>query len=215
MTAGMESSFYTFCRFWVKAYFKLVHRSKCFGVEHFPQTGPFILAANHCSFYDPPLLAYPLSRPLHFFARRSLLRHKLLGRLILALNTIPVDRNAADIGALKKVFAVLKRGEGVLMFPEGTRAPDGRPGPPQSGIGMVACRGGAPVVPARTFGAYEAWGKQNRFPRPLRPISVVYGPPLAPGQFDPGSAAPDRYAEAARRIMDAILELRPPPGSPL
>ncbi|MDR0535126.1 MAG: 1-acyl-sn-glycerol-3-phosphate acyltransferase [Puniceicoccales bacterium] len=179
------------------------------GLEHIP-SGPSIIACNHQSFFDPPLVGSSLPVETFFFARKTLFENPVLGRLLHVCNTIPVDRDGgSDITAFKRVFAVLKGGQRLLMFPEGTRSHDGRMLKPQAGIGLMACKTKVPVVPVRVFGANQLLPRGAFFPRPNTRLGVVFRPPLQPASFDPGPGHPERFIEASRRIM-AEIERTPP-----
>jgi 1-acyl-sn-glycerol-3-phosphate acyltransferase len=102
-----------------------------------------------------------------------------------------------------------KEGRVVILFPEGTRSPDGNLQPPKPGIGMLACRAGVPVIPARIFGSFEAFGRGGRL-RLGTPVSIVYSKPMAPAEYDDPSVGKARYELAAQRIMDRIAAIKPP-----
>lgn len=193
-----------------RCYFTALHRTKVFGLENIPLEGPFIIAAHHSSYYDPPLLGYAVRRPLFYFARRSLMRFKFTAWLLPRLNNIPIDRDSADMGALKKAFNILKQGHGLVLFPEGTRSPDGTVRQFKSGVGMIACRFQLPVIPARNFGTFKAFSKKSKFPRLGKALTVVYGTPMMPSDYDPGKKAQDRYKEATDRIRERVIALRSP-----
>ena len=205
-----ESLLYKLVRVLATLYFRCLHRTRIIGVENIPATGPFIIAAHHSSYYDPLLFGYPLPRPIFYFARRNLMRFKITAWLLPRLNTIPVDRDSADMGALKRVFNILKRGQGLILFPEGTRSPDGTVRAFKSGVGMIACRFQLPVIPARNFGAFEAFSKKSKFPRLGKALTVVYGEPIMPSDYDPGKKVQDRYEEATDRIRERVIALCPP-----
>lgn len=194
------------------SYFELFHQVEVHGLENVPPTGGFLLASNHASHYDPPLAGCGLPRPIHYFARKSLLDSKAGAWLLPRLNTIPVDRDGpGDIAALRRVLGVLAQGHGVIVFPEGTRSSDGNLQEPKPGVGFLACRAAAPVLPVRVFGTFEAFGRQRKIPKFGVPLEVVYGPLLHPAEFDPGgSDKAARYQEAARRILAAIAAIQPP-----
>lgn len=151
------------------------------GHGHVPKQGGVILAANHQSFLDPVIVACGIDRELHFMARRSLFDVPVLGPLIIALNTFPVERDSGDVKGVRTAIERLKKGAALLIFPEGTRTRDGRIGPMKSGIRIVAERAAVPTVPVLIDGAYPVWPKGRRLPRPYGRIHVVYGPPIAPG----------------------------------
>ena len=180
------------------------------GSENIPLQGSFILAVNHASFYDPAAIVCRLSRPIHFFARKSLFKG-LFGTLIAKLNAIPVDRDSdGDVSAIKRVLGLLRKGEALLLFPEGTRSPDGNLQESQRGIGMIACRTGVPILPARIFGSYESLGKHRKWPKIGQRISIVFGPLILPMDIDPGGEHDLRYETSAKRIMKAIDRIRLP-----
>jgi len=181
-----------------------------YGVENIPGAGKFIVASNHASMLDPPVVGAMCSRQLHPFARGTLWRGGIISWWLDAVGTIPVDREAgSDVGAIKRILHVMKEGGGIVLFPEGTRTRTGGLQPPKAGVGLMACRTGAPVVPTRIFGSFEAMGRD----RPLRlgtPLSVVFGPPLFPADYDDPGAGKERYQRASERIMAAIAELKIP-----
>jgi 1-acyl-sn-glycerol-3-phosphate acyltransferase len=191
----------------------LFYRNTIEGIHHVPREGPFIVASNHLSFFDPPLVGSSLPRELYYFARKTLFKPGWRSHVLEQVHTIPVDRDGdgSDISAFKKVFSVLKGGNGLLIFPEGTRSPDGRPGKSQRGVGLIACRAGVPVLPVRVFGTHTVYGRNRTLPDWQGNLTVVIGPILSPESFDPGPSHDDRYPEAARRIMSAITRLSLPP----
>jgi 1-acyl-sn-glycerol-3-phosphate acyltransferase len=183
-------------------------RGEIAGLENVPRTGAYIVAANHASLLDPPIVGLYLPRPVRFFARQTLWKPGLASWWLDSVGCIAVDRDGGnDFGALKKVLAVLKEGNVVILFPEGTRSPDGRLQPPKPGVGFIACHAKVPVVPARIFGSADAFGKAGRF-RPGTPVAVTYGRPLLPADYDDPAAGRDRSQRAAERIMDAIAGLQ-------
>ena len=119
--------------------------------------GPVILASNHESYLDPPLVGSVPDRAIYFLARKSLLAGPFFGWLLPKLNVIPVDQEGNDRSALKALIRILRAGEGTLVFPEGERTADGRLQPALPGLGFVIAKTLAPVVPMRIFGAREAW----------------------------------------------------------
>ncbi|MGF1530583.1 MAG: lysophospholipid acyltransferase family protein [Puniceicoccaceae bacterium] len=180
------------------------------GAENIPEGKAFILASNHSSFIDPPALGSALPRPVYFFARKTLLVGPFKW-LLPRINTIPVDRDGeSDVVALKKVFRVLAAGEGVVFFPEGTRSPDGKLQGAKKGLGMIACRAGAVIVPARIFGAFETLGRQDRFPRHGFRVTVVFGRPFYASEIDPGVGGSDRYQIVSDRILEAVGRIERP-----
>jgi 1-acyl-sn-glycerol-3-phosphate acyltransferase len=112
---------------------------------------------------------------LYFLARDTLFRNWFFGRLISSVNTIPVKRGEADLGAMKTVISKLKEGNGVCLFPEGTRTRDGKIAAFKPGFGLLCRRGNAAVVPAVVDGAFECWPRHKKIFSPGGRISVCYG----------------------------------------
>lgn len=192
--------------------FDVFFRGEIAGHENIPPSGAFILAANHASFFDPPAIGCRVSRQMHYFARKTLFKPGLPAKILHQVNTIPVDlENEGDISALKTVFRVLKTGGSVLLFPEGTRTYDGKLRSPQSGVGMIACKSGVPVVPCRIFGSYEAYGRHHPRPNFNHPLDIAFGPLLHPKDYDKGGKSKERYGQASQTIMAAIARIPPPP----
>ncbi|MCS7338507.1 MAG: 1-acyl-sn-glycerol-3-phosphate acyltransferase [Verrucomicrobiae bacterium] len=199
----------------LRCLFRIVFRWRVFGAEHVPARGPFILAANHASYLDPPVLGAACPRELCYLARKSLFRFKPFAALIRWCNAVPVERDGAGAEGLKTVLDKLGAGWGVLMFPEGTRSPDGRLQPGRLGIGLLVVKSRAPVVPVRVFGTDRALGRGAAVPRPCR-ITVVFGAPL---DFTKRSAEARNcskaelrrcYQQIADEVMSAIAKLGPP-----
>ena len=166
--------------------------------------GGAIIAANHASYLDPPIVASAFDTPVAFLARKTLFQ-RLGAWLYPKLNAFPIDRDHADLQSIKSILKKLKNGERVLMFPEGTRSEDGLLGDAKAGIGMLVAKSGVPVQPIRIFGAYESWPKGGRY-HPY-PIKVCIGDPVA---FDPGDLkekSRDAYQRIADQLMSAIAAL--------
>jgi 1-acyl-sn-glycerol-3-phosphate acyltransferase len=184
-------------------------------VEHadrVPQTGGVILAPNHASFLDPPLVGAALKRPVTYLARKSLFRFPPMGWLLRRCHCIPVDREAATPAGLRTLLHRLQDGEAVLLFPEGTRSPDGVVRPPETGLGLLVVRSTAPVVPVRLCGTFEAYGRHHRWPRP-RPVRVVFGMPMTFEAERREAATADRarlkalYREIGEAWYEAVRRL--------
>jgi 1-acyl-sn-glycerol-3-phosphate acyltransferase len=170
--------------------------------------GPVILAANHASFADPPLVGSVSDRAVYFLARRSLLNGWFMGWILPKLNVIPVDSETGrDRTALKALIRILRAGQGTVVFPEGQRTPDGKLQAAQPGLGLVIAKTLAPVVPVRIFGAYEAWPIHENWPRPGR-ITIVVGEPIFFTQGDVEPGGKEVYQRLSQRVMDAIAALR-------
>jgi 1-acyl-sn-glycerol-3-phosphate acyltransferase len=174
------------------------------GKEHLPRTGPTLVVCNHVSQADPPVLGLSISpRRTYYMAKEELFRVPGVRRAIWRLGSFPVDRGGADRRAMRLAREVLGRGDLLLMFPEGTRSPEGRLGPGLPGAGSLGLVPGVAVVPA------AVWGSQMG----LAPIRVVFGPPLDLSDLTDGPRG-RRAQAAAERMMAAIAELLPQAGGP-
>jgi 1-acyl-sn-glycerol-3-phosphate acyltransferase len=183
------------------------------GAENVPATGGIILAANHASHLDPPLVGAGIKRDINYLARESLFRFPLLGQLLRSWNSVPVDRDGGGGGrGLKTILNRLLGGACIILFPEGTRSRDGKLQPARAGIGLVVAKSKAPVVPVRVFGTFEAYGRNHKFPRP-KPIAVKYGAPMRFEKLRAEAKDCSRerlkqiYQEIADEIMSAIAAL--------
>jgi 1-acyl-sn-glycerol-3-phosphate acyltransferase len=180
--------------------FRVVHR------ERMIQKGPAILAMNHQSYLDPPLAGVSCDRAIYFLTRRTLLNAPLLGWLLPKLNVIPVNQEGVDRSAIKALIRVLKAGNGVLVFPEGSRTLDGKLQPAEPGLGLVIAKTLAPVVPMRIFGAHEALPRGGGSLR-FVPITIVIGEPIFFSAVDLSPPGKDLYGRLSERVLDAIASL--------
>ena len=187
-----------------KALAKTFFHYRVVGAENMIEEGPCIIAANHCSYLDPPLVGVACQRAIHYLARKSLLDIPILGPILPQLNVIPVEQKNADRSALMGAIRVVSNGGAVLIFPEGSRSPDGKLQPAQPGIGMIVAKTGAPVVPVRVSGSFQAFPRGTAIPR-FVPVKVTIGAPVL---FEE-SGTEDRafYQKASNRIMDAVAAL--------
>src|SRR5512139_2384607 len=138
-----------------------------------PLQGPVILASNHASFLDPPLVGSGIRRDINYLARENLFRFPVVGWVLRKWNSVPVDREGGGAKGLKAILDRLLEGGAIILFPEGTRTPNGKLQPARAGIGLTVIKSRAPVVPVRVFGTFEAYSRHMRIPRPKR-IAVKY-----------------------------------------
>ncbi|HZC36471.1 MAG TPA: lysophospholipid acyltransferase family protein [Chthoniobacterales bacterium] len=195
---------YIFCHF----IGKLIFDFKVYGRENFIENAAAILASNHQSYLDPPCIGMACRQEIYYLARKTLFERPWFGPLVRRLNTVPVDPDRGDISSIKTVIRLLRGGNRVIIFPEGTRSPDGRLQPARAGLGMVITKTLAPVVPIRVFGTFDALPRKGGF-RPV-PISVVVGKPI---QFTEEDLKDDRdiYQSLSNRVMEKIAGLALPP----
>lgn len=163
------------------------------GIEHLPQGTPYIVAGNHISMLDPPLIGSALPVEAAFIAKVELFRNPLFGGLIGALNAIPVRRGEPDRAAIDRALATLRGGRALVIFPEGTRDRLARLRPPKPGLGFFAVQTQFPVVPAYITGSNRLRRALVRRPR----IAIAFGPPIAP-------PLPPADPSARRAAYDAV-----------
>ena len=121
-----------------------------------------------------------------------------------------MDRDGGqDVSAIKRVLKALKNDKGLILFPECTRTFDGHLQEPKAGVGLIACRAQVPVIPARIFGSYEAFGK-GRSLKLGTPVTIVFGEPILPEEYHDASAGKARYQVASTRIFARIAGLKQP-----
>jgi 1-acyl-sn-glycerol-3-phosphate acyltransferase len=180
-------------------FFRLFGAWEVRGHENVPRSGAVLVAPNHLSFLDPPLIGCALRRPGWFMAKAELFRIPGFAWLIRGMHAYPVRRGAVDRAALKRTLEYLKEGEIVCVFPEGTRSTTGDLGPIEIGIGMLALKSGAPIVPVGIRGTDRMLPRNAKWLHPAK-IRVQFGPPLE--VTPPPDGRSDR--EACQQIADHV-----------
>ncbi len=161
----------------------LLFHIRCEGRGHVPADGGALICANHQSYLDPVLVGLACDRRLNYLARQSLFGFAPFRWLIRWYDAIPIEREGLGLAGLKETLRRLRRGEMVLLFPEGTRTINGEIGPLKPGITALARRGRVPLVPVAIVGAYQAWPRTRAFPMPT-PIGIQFGPPISPEEIE-------------------------------
>ncbi|HEX3549033.1 MAG TPA: lysophospholipid acyltransferase family protein [Candidatus Elarobacter sp.] len=189
-------TFYDVAKAVVLTIVRTVFRFRVVGAENVPLTGGLIVAANHISNFDPPILGVALPRPVSYMAKKELFAMPVLGQLIPRLNAFPVDRQAGGTAALRASIRMLKEGRCVGIFPEGGRNVTGT-NEEKAGAAFLAAASGAPVVPAAIVGTRKL--------RPFARVTVVFGEPMrvARNRQSPG----DDLEKGAVEIMQRIRAL--------
>lgn len=158
-----------------------LYRWRAYHAHRVPQSGPLLIAANHESFLDPPLIGIGFThRHAEFIARKTLFSFRPLGALISALNSIPVDQEQSDTAAIRETLARLNAGAAIMIFPEGSRTSDGEMDEFKRGVAVLLKRARCPVVPAAIRGPFKIWPRSRAFPKPWGRVSVAYGHPIPP-----------------------------------
>lgn len=180
----------------VKTVLSPLYRFEVIGAENFPKEGGILLCSNHIHALDPPVVGMTAPRTVHFMAKEELFKAPILGPLLPKVNAFPVKRGMSDREALRTALKILKSGEVVGLFPEGTRSTDGVLKKGLSGAGFFALRGNADVMPCAIIGPYKAFRK----------VRVVYGEPIRMEPFRERKASVDEVTEAIMASIQKILD---------
>jgi 1-acyl-sn-glycerol-3-phosphate acyltransferase len=171
------------------------------GRDNIPQTGGSILASNHRSYLDPPTIGVSIRRRTYYFAKQELFKNPVFGRFIRSVYAFPVDREGVDRTAIRHAINLLKSGELLTLFPEGTRSGDGTLGEPTPGVAFIAKQADVPIVPCALTGTDvvlppKAWHLHRGR------ITVQFGEPVYVKDFN---TAGDRKAGATAAV-EAVME---------
>ena len=197
-----DNAFYTFCRWWAVPLLCGFYGLRARGVRNLPRYGSAIVIMNHKALIDPFVVGAICDRPARYMAKKELFKNPLLRKAIVALGGFPVDRGAGDREALTTALEVLAQGHVLLMFPEGHRQRDSRVHEFMPGIGMVALRSGAPVLPL----AVDGTQRMVRDGRPRRTkLRAALGPPIPLADLTARNSK--TYHEATARMHDAVAAL--------
>lgn len=170
----MKFWFYYIVKFVTWIFMKVYYRMEVYGTENLPKQGSFVIASNHSSHLDPVVIGVSCPRPVTFMARDTLFKHWLMGRFLKGVRTMPLKRDASDIAAMRYAIELLKAGDTVCIFPEGTRSLDGNLGQAKRGIDLLAKKSGVPVVPVYIQGTFQALPKGAKRLQRAK-IRVAYG----------------------------------------
>jgi 1-acyl-sn-glycerol-3-phosphate acyltransferase len=194
--------------------FQVYFRWRVYNAERVPLNGPVILASNHASYLDPPLVGAGLKRAINYLARENLFRFPVMGWVLRRWQVVPVDRDGGGAAGLRAILDRLLAGGAIILFPEGTRTRDGKLQAARSGIGLTVIKSSAPVVPVRVFGTYEAYGRHMILPRP-HAVAVKYGQPMlfeelrAEARVCSKARLKEIYQQVSDELMAAIAKLEP------
>jgi 1-acyl-sn-glycerol-3-phosphate acyltransferase len=180
------------------------HRIKIEGRENVPEGGCLIVS-NHVSFMDPTTVGWAVAREIHYLGRKSLFKPPFWSWFLPICNVLPIDRDAHDISGLRRIIRMLKDGHPVLLFPEGTRSPNGALQAASPGAGMIALKASVPVLPVRVFGTFESLSRHTGRLR-FHPIRVVIGKPYMPTVLE-GRREKESFGPVAQEMMDRIAAL--------
>ena len=193
LAGPLGPALYWFCHTLCALTFAVVWRRRVYGADRFPRDGGLILAANHASLADPPIVGSAIRRRIYFMAKQELFNTPLFGWFIKQLNAFPIRRVERDMGAFRMAQRILVAGETLILFPEGTRQKGGKLGRARPGVGMLALKTDCKVVPVYVHNSHLASS--------LAPVTVVFGEPLSPaGETD--------YQVFSDKVMAAIARLK-------
>ena len=184
-------------------------RLRLFGKENIPKKGAFIVASNHQSYLDPALCGAPLKRPMRYLARDSLFKNRFFGAAISSIRAMPLKQGQDDLTTVRTVIKMLKAGDGVCLFPEGTRTEDGRIEPFKPGLGLLCRRGKAPIIPTVIDGAFECWPKGKKI-FSFGSVWVKFGKPITLEQVKEmgNEEFADHLTKTVRRMQTDLRKKR-------
>ena len=176
-------------------FYRLLFWYSVTGRENIPKTGGVIFSSNHLSYLDPVLWIIVIRRRIRFMAKQELFKHPLLGWFLRRMDVFGVERGSGDMAAVKTAIRVVRNGEILGLYPEGTRSKDGKPGRAKTGVALIAKAAKCDVVPA----AVICRGKL----RPFKRIRLVVGKPVSYQEII--DRAPDNSRESLRAAADYIM----------
>jgi 1-acyl-sn-glycerol-3-phosphate acyltransferase len=196
--AYSQSKWYTFLWRLFRLIFRICYRWRIEGLDgHVPRKGAAVMCSNHLSLLDPPLIGSALTRPIHFMAKEELFRVPVLSYLLPKIHAFPVKRGQSDMKAIKTAIQVLRSGELLGIFPEGTRTKEGAEGEAQEGAVFIALKAKTPIIPIAIVGPY----------RLFRPIRVVFGEPIDTTVYTNQKIDKAIIAEVTKVMMERIQKL--------
>ena len=193
--------FYKIFKFLCRIWYGIFLRTKVIGAENIPSDGAFILAANHMTNWDPPFLGTFISREVCFMGKEELFKNPVMAAVCRGLHVFPVKRGAADKTAIKTALKILKNGDCLGIFPEGTRSKTGKIGKAESGVSLIAAMAKVPIIPAAIVNTEKIFSAEKKFPR----LAVVYGKPI---YFDGNTKDKEHLANFAQFVMAEVAKLK-------
>lgn len=187
--------------FGVTPMFRLYFRGHLYGRGDVPQSGPLVIASNHASYFDPPILACAMRRPVAYMAKEELFEVPFLKQLIQIYGAFPVKRTSADRSAIRAGLQALSEGWAMGIFLQGSRTPDGRISAPKLGAATIAAKAQVPILPVSIWGTDKISDGSN-FPRPV-PVTIRVGDLLPP----PSKTKKEELQAVSRKCADVINEM--------
>lgn len=196
--------FYRATRAFFDLFFKLFYNHKVYGVFNIPE-GACLIAANHASYYDPPLISASLNEEVYFLAKSSLFRNLFFQKIIKNLNAFPAIGKVEDLKAFKLISSLLRQHKKVIIFPEGFRSRDGQLSKVQTGTAAIAIRNSCPIIPTYLFGTFEIWPRKQKLPKIFntKGTACIFGKPIYPESMVAGNKK--QQQEALTKHLEASL----------
>ena len=207
------TSFYYVAGTMLRLFYWLYGRWTIVGLENVPRTGGLLLAGNHSSLLDPPMVGGALFgyRRVRFMAKIELWSTKVGQFVMDRTMSFPVKRGTADRPTIRRTLEWLAKGDAIAVFPEGERSEDGKLQPAQPGIALLVQKSGVPVIPVAIIGTYAMWPKGRKTFKRV-PLKIAFGTPL---QFPPDATREDITTQLMERIADLLTENGQPASPPL
>lgn len=190
--------FYKICYFIGNIIFRVVFRFKVTGKNNIPKEGRVVICANHTSNFDPLILALALPRQVHYMAKKELFNNAFLKWLFTSLGAFPVDREAADLSAIRTSVKILQNEKMLGIFPEGTRVYEENLELAKPGVGLIAIKGKAPVVPVFMSSKYKPFSKVN----------ITIGEPINFHEYYNQKLTKEDYKTISQKILKSIYSLK-------
>lgn len=197
---------YDFLRWSFDVLFRLLCRAEFSGIDNIPQEGRVILAANHMSNADPPLIGCHLPRRINYICKEELFHVPVIGWVLHTTKTIPIKRGTGDRGAIRAAQQALRAEQQIALFPEGHRAKNGHMRKAQAGVGLLAALSGAPVIPVAIIGTDKLLANGGFLPK----LRVIYGEPM---YYTGDKKDKEAMAAFAQSILDRVAAMRTAAGA--
>lgn len=189
---------YGIAKFIFKIYFFFINKITLKGTENIPENGGIVLCSNHINWLDPILIGICVKRKIYFMAKAELFSNKFFAFIMKSINAFPVKRGTADISAIKKSFNIIKNGEILGIFPEGTRSKTGKLLPAEPGASVIALKTNAPVIPVRVQGSYLIGGN----------LRLTIGKPISFEEYRGKRLSSQEINNISQQIMKEISKLK-------
>ncbi|KNF07446.1 1-acylglycerol-3-phosphate O-acyltransferase [Gottschalkia purinilytica] len=190
--------FYNLVKNLSKIMFKLGYKLKIIGIENIPKNGKVIICSNHVNLLDPILIAAISPRQLHFMAKKELFKNKFLKIIFNGLGAFPVDREGADLSAIRNSLKILKEDKVFALFPEGTRMTEMNLDSVKPGVAMISIKSKSPIVPVYIDTNYK----------PFTKLKVIIGKPISFEDYYDKKLSTDDYRELSKRVLKEIYKYK-------